>query len=384
MSSRGRSDGVSTCPSCARPAVLPCRNGDLSAPGWVISCPVRCPRPSLMGQSAGSRGESGDHQVPARPDAGRPSTGDPYRPTDHSPGRQGRAAASAQPGRTNPGHDRPARIVRRRGESPAPGWSQYMVSTNPAQLRRTGCRAGAQTRTHIGPLADVLTVLDFGRPARRHYVFGTMLFGTGGYRSTKAIARGVEGYEAGYVKCARSSRSHLELAIGTSNFRAAGHAGPRARVGGDGERGGRLDLGERPRRPHQRRRRKRHRARVERAGASAPVGQRLLVPRGASLLRLRRRRFLPSVRQLPGPVAAGGRVVRGVRRQGRHPAARDPPTLPGDEQHAQAGVGDPRPRVAFGPSDHPAAAVVDGRTLGRLRQVPTERERDGRYKSLVK
>jgi hypothetical protein len=103
-------------------------------------------------------------------------------------------------------------------ESPAPGWSQYMVSTNPAQLRRTGCRAGAQTRTHIGPLADVLTVLDFGRPARRHYVFGTMLFGTGGYRSTKDIARGVERYEAGYVTCVRSSRTHLELAIGTSNF----------------------------------------------------------------------------------------------------------------------------------------------------------------------
>jgi|GEM_PF-5973643 hypothetical protein len=106
-----------------------------------------------------------------------------------------------------------------------------MGSANPAQLRRTGCRAGAQTHTHIGPLADVLTVLDFGRPARRHYVFGTMLFGTGGYRSTKAIARGVEGYEAGYVKCARSSRSHLELAIGpaTSGSRSRRATGSRGR-----------------------------------------------------------------------------------------------------------------------------------------------------------
>jgi hypothetical protein len=91
-----------------------------------------------------------------------------------------------------------------------------MHTVRPSHLAKLGCRLGG--RVHSGDESpDSLVVLDFGMPMHHKGRFGASVF-DGPFSNTLSIARAVEGYARGYVRCSRHADAHLELAAGTSNY----------------------------------------------------------------------------------------------------------------------------------------------------------------------
>ena len=91
--------------------------------------------------------------------------------------------------------------------------SLYERTTSPGILRAQGCRAGRNG-------TNGLVVLDFGklayRPRRGGY--GTVTFADR-FASNRSIGWAAKSYARGYSECvAKRSRSHIVLALGTSNY----------------------------------------------------------------------------------------------------------------------------------------------------------------------
>jgi hypothetical protein len=107
-------------------------------------------------------------------------------------------------------------VLDRRG-APGAAESRYMDSTDPAAVRRLGCRFGSRVARDPS-LRDSVVVLDFGRPMRRHHVFGTSIFWRR-FRTTDAIRIASQAYVQWYWDCVGSHHAvRLVLAIGTNNY----------------------------------------------------------------------------------------------------------------------------------------------------------------------
>ncbi|HZO96915.1 MAG TPA: hypothetical protein VFB42_06050 [Gaiellaceae bacterium] len=91
--------------------------------------------------------------------------------------------------------------------------SLYERTTAPAILRAQGCRAGRVA-------TNGLVVLDFGKLAYgpRRGGYGTLTFANR-FASSRSLVWAVRSYARGYSECLpRSSRAHITLALGTSNY----------------------------------------------------------------------------------------------------------------------------------------------------------------------
>src|SRR5712691_5133773 len=91
-----------------------------------------------------------------------------------------------------------------------------MHTVSSSHLAVLGCRLGGRVLSG-DESPDAVGLLDFGRPMHHKGRFGASLF-DGQFRNTLFIARAVEAYTRGYVRCSNGSDAHLELAAGTSNY----------------------------------------------------------------------------------------------------------------------------------------------------------------------
>jgi hypothetical protein len=108
------------------------------------------------------------------------------------------------PARATPVHTAPS--VRPR-TSP----SLYERTTSPKVLREQGCRAGG-VRTYG------LVILDFGKPAYRRGLYGTITFANH-FASNTAITWAMKSYARGYVECLpKGAKARITLVRGTSNY----------------------------------------------------------------------------------------------------------------------------------------------------------------------
>jgi hypothetical protein len=121
------------------------------------------------------------------------------------------AAGSADPAKL------PWRDPLAAGSTPAVSGSLYMSSTRADRLDWFGCREGQRARANR--LRDVLVLLDFGRPARRHGSEGAILFHGAGFRRVETIRDAVVAYGGGFLRCTeQGSPIGLNVAAGTSNW----------------------------------------------------------------------------------------------------------------------------------------------------------------------
>ncbi len=88
--------------------------------------------------------------------------------------------------------------------------SQYEHSVSPAVLNQQGCNAGNARKTGI-------VILDFGRPAYKNGVYGTLLF-SGDFAWNGPINAAVEAYISGYMRCRPvGTKGMLSVARGTND-----------------------------------------------------------------------------------------------------------------------------------------------------------------------
>jgi hypothetical protein len=88
--------------------------------------------------------------------------------------------------------------------------SQYEHTVSPAVLNQQGCNAGKAKKTGI-------VILDFGRPAFKNGVYGTLLF-SGDFAWNGPINQAVEAYISGYMQCRPNTlKGMLSVARGTND-----------------------------------------------------------------------------------------------------------------------------------------------------------------------
>lgn len=101
-------------------------------------------------------------------------------------------------------------------KAPSVSGSLYVSTTNTGRLQDMGCRGGQAAIR--GSFGDMLVLLDFGRPARSRSHEGVALI-RGGFRRIDDVREAVLSYAEGFLRCtAGRPRTHLTLAVGTSNW----------------------------------------------------------------------------------------------------------------------------------------------------------------------
>ncbi|MCL4396235.1 MAG: hypothetical protein M1482_15775 [Chloroflexi bacterium] len=109
-------------------------------------------------------------------------------------------------------------ISRASSVPPAATYSRYMGTVDSTTLYNEGCaQAGADQ--------NGIVVLDFGAPRVQSGVYGTRLFGVGGFASTSQIETAATWFLQGYWNCSPSD-AHIVLAIGTTNCGQGSGSGP--------------------------------------------------------------------------------------------------------------------------------------------------------------
>src|SRR5262249_55240332 len=111
------------------------------------------------------------------------------------PGAPAKRARAPKPRRAAP-ETRPMRVAARQPKPVSPPRataSLYERTTAPSVLREQGCRAGRQRTSG-------LVVLDFGKPAFRRHVYGTVTF-SGRFASNTSITWATKAYARGYHEC---------------------------------------------------------------------------------------------------------------------------------------------------------------------------------------
>jgi hypothetical protein len=91
--------------------------------------------------------------------------------------------------------------------------SRYMKTTDTSVTYNEGCSAGRV-------LQQGLLVLDFGQPAVSGTTYGSIIFASNGFRSTKAVEEAAKSFLAGWWACTPADPS-LTVAVGTTNYHGA-------------------------------------------------------------------------------------------------------------------------------------------------------------------